>query len=196
MTITTIIWDFAGVIADSRMWPRVAELLAKRYGVEPKEVSEACYGDEEGIMHGRESLLVFWARTIRPLGISYADLLWAMTHWYSLDEFLLGFIESLDDYTHVILSDSFPGLADSIRRERRLANLFDAMFFSNELHLTKLRDGEEIFTHVLETLDADPQECIFIDDKQHNLPAPKSMGITTILHESTPKTLAAIRKAL
>ncbi len=47
--------------------------------------------------------------------------------------------------------------------------------------MVKLYDEDKIFNHVLNSLKINPEESVFIDDKEKNLIFSKKLGINTIL---------------
>lgn len=65
-------------------------------------------------------------------------------------------------------------------------DLFDHLFLSYEMGLQK--PDKKIYTTVVETIGAKPEECLFFDDLEENLTAAKEVGIQTHLI-SHPKAL-------
>ena len=50
--------------------------------------------------------------------------------------------------------------------------------------MVKLYDEDKIFNHVLNSLKINPEESVFIDDKEKNLIFAKKLGIKTILFKN------------
>ncbi|TDB95318.1 HAD family phosphatase [Actinomadura sp. 7K534] len=71
------------------------------------------------------------------------------------------------------------------------ADLFDAVVISSEVGMRK--PDERIFRHALEMLGAEPAECVFIDDIEHNIRAAERLGIRGIHHTSPDTTIAELR---
>ena len=59
-----------------------------------------------------------------------------------------------------------------------LERYFEFIIESNKLHL--LKPSKEIFEKSLEILGAEPEECVFIDDKEANCIAAEGIGIRSI----------------
>lgn len=57
---------------------------------------------------------------------------------------------------------------------------FARLFFSSGIGLTKPQPG--VFRHVLDALEADPGQVVFIDDKHENVDTAKALGINAIHH--------------
>lgn len=66
-----------------------------------------------------------------------------------------------------------------------LSKYFDHLFLSQEMHMAKPND--DIYLKVLDTLKANPHECLFIDDSTPNLEAAAALGIRTF-HAATAAT--------
>ncbi|TDC67577.1 HAD family phosphatase [Actinomadura sp. GC306] len=71
------------------------------------------------------------------------------------------------------------------------ADLFDAVVISSEVGMRK--PDERIFRHALELLGAEPAECVFIDDIEHNIRAAERLGIRGIHHTSPDTTISELR---
>lgn len=63
--------------------------------------------------------------------------------------------------------------------------LFDHVFLSQEMHMAKPND--EIYLKVLETIHAQADECLFLDDSSTNLQAAEALGFHTY-HAETSNT--------
>ncbi|WP_017626447.1 HAD family hydrolase [Nocardiopsis chromatogenes] len=73
----------------------------------------------------------------------------------------------------------------------RFAEVFDAVVISGEVGMRK--PEPEIFRMAAERGGLRPQECVFIDDLEHNVAAAIELGMTGILHTdpATTRTLLA-----
>jgi HAD superfamily hydrolase (TIGR01509 family) len=69
-------------------------------------------------------------------------------------------------------------------------NLFDGMVISS--HLKKIKPDPEIFKHLIDSYELNPQETVFIDDVQDNTEAALKLGIG-VIQFTTPE---ALRKEL
>lgn len=71
------------------------------------------------------------------------------------------------------------------------ADLFDHVVISCEVGMRK--PDERIFRHAVGLLGLAPEECVFIDDIEHNITAAEALGMRGILHRDADATVAALR---
>jgi len=67
-----------------------------------------------------------------------------------------------------------------------LESLFDKAYFSHELHMRK--PDEEIYEYVLNDMQMDPEQTLFIDDSDVNIEAARKLGINCF-HLKRPTTI-------
>jgi putative hydrolase of the HAD superfamily len=79
-----------------------------------------------------------------------------------------------------LLSNMPAGMASEYSRQAPWVQYFDKLFFSGHLGLAK--PDPQIFTHVLQELEADAGQVTFVDDVQANITAARSLGLRTVLH--------------
>ncbi|MEW2357822.1 HAD family phosphatase [Spirillospora sp. NPDC029432] len=70
-------------------------------------------------------------------------------------------------------------------------DLFDAVVISCEVGMRK--PDERIFRHAVELVGLPPEECVFIDDIEHNCAAAEAVGMKAVHHTSVDTTLAELR---
>ncbi|GAA4956431.1 hypothetical protein GCM10023224_47830 [Streptomonospora halophila] len=68
----------------------------------------------------------------------------------------------------------------------RFGDAFDAVVISGEVGMRK--PEEAIFRHAVELVGLSPQECVFIDDIEHNVHAAVDLGMVGILHSDPAET--------
>jgi putative hydrolase of the HAD superfamily len=89
-----------------------------------------------------------------------------------------------------ILSNMGDSVHESIRREFRWLDRFDALVWSYELHTAK--PDPKIYRYTLEQLGTRPEETLFLDDKQANVDAAIALGMKSIQFS----TIECLRKDL
>lgn len=82
--------------------------------------------------------------------------------------------EIKDSFTLAMLSNTNPLHTDIIRKNTKLFDCFDNLFFSYELGMVK--PDREIFDHVAATLKTDPNKIMFFDDSKKNVTAALEAG--------------------
>ena len=129
-----------------------------------------------------ESIEEHWKKSCKDLGIPLGAFVQAFLT-YDLSPEMFAYLHTLKArYPLMLHSDNFATTVTVIRKDPHFTELFDRMFFSNEMGLRKT--GEEAFRHVLAELGKKPEECVFIDDQEKNLVAPKKLGMHTVLFKN------------
>lgn len=72
--------------------------------------------------------------------------------------------------------------------------MFDVTVISGDVGMRK--PEERIFRHTFELMGLAPDECVFIDDLEHNIRAGASLGMPGILHVEYETTLAELSALL
>lgn len=190
--ITTLIFDFGGVLTTTRFFPIMAKALGGEFGVDPLRIQEQLYAHEHGPSIGTESIEQFWEHACKDLGIPLEAFVKAFIT-YDLNPEVLAYIHTLKaKYPLILHSDNFATTVAAIRKDSRFLELFDQMYFSNEIGLRKT--GEAAFRHVLLAIHKTPEECVFVDDKEKNLVAPRTIGMHTVLFTSLEQLKAEFVK--
>ncbi|MDP4119726.1 MAG: HAD family phosphatase [Bacillota bacterium] len=85
-------------------------------------------------------------------------------------------------YNLALLSNDVAEWSSFIRKKYNLNQYFDISIVSGEVHLRK--PNPEIFSLLLQKLNKQPNDCIYIDDRRTNLEIAHKMGLNTILFNS------------
>ena len=184
--ITTVIFDFAGVVSVGRLFPVIAKNLSEQFGIDEVVIKERLYGNEKQFLLGRETVEDFWKRVCDGLSIPLREFEEAFRKWELNEETVTLIRELKKKYSVVLLSDNFAPTSAFIRSHPIFNELFDKMYFSNEVHMIKNDPG--FFQYALDDLKIKPQECVFIDDQEKNLIAPRELGIQCILFTDAEQT--------
>ncbi len=181
--IKAVIFDFAGVLTTNRCWPGLAEKLSKKLSIDKTLIQERLYSKEDPLLLGNQTTKDFWEKNMKDIKIPLDAFLEEFASWYELNQETLDLAKFLKkSFKVVIFSDNFDAATPSIRKDPALKGIFEEMFFSNEMHLMKPQ--EESFKQVLKELGLNPEECVFIDDKEKNMLHPKNLGIHPIVFKS------------
>jgi FMN phosphatase YigB (HAD superfamily) len=97
-------------------------------------------------------------------------------------------------YKVAIISDAWPDGHERCTDLFGLDTVTDAMFFSDEMGMTK--SNPEIFRKVLKHFDLEPQDALFIDDSQGNIKVAQSVGLHTIHFENRDEVLQRLQTLL
>ncbi|MBU4070062.1 MAG: HAD family phosphatase [Nanoarchaeota archaeon] len=82
------------------------------------------------------------------------------------------------NYSLVLLTNEGKEWADRKINHLNLRTLFKKIIISADLH--ELKPARDFYLKTLNILNAKPEECLFIDDKEKNCKAAKLLGINTI----------------
>jgi putative hydrolase of the HAD superfamily len=187
-TITTLIFDFGGVIINLDL-PQCIENL-KKLGVETIESYLSNFGQKEfflqfekgeiGIPEFRNEIRKL---SNRELSDNEIDAAWC-SFLVDIPAERLVLLEKLrNNYKLLLLSNSNPLHVDvsaAIALEgtgKTIRNYFDRCYFSYEMGLTK--PNPAIFEALLADAGLEAAECLFLDDGPKNIEAAQTLGIQT-----------------
>ncbi len=192
MEVSTVIFDFAGVLTTGNFFPALAKRLSDKFGVDRGETEKRLYANEKAYMKGEETTKDFWEKCFPNAEITLEDFVGEFSEAYELNPAVLNIIKDIKkNYSTFLHSDNFDALSSAIKNDQRITPLFENMFFSNELGSTK--EEENSFLAVLEDAGKKPSECVFIDDKEKNLKAPSKIGMHTLLFKEPEQLLIDLR---
>lgn len=169
--IKTIVWDIGGVLVDD---PKVGDFWKNKEG--SKEL-RAAFGS------GKISSEDFIKEGAKLLGLSEEVFLIRYKKAY----FSIKFMKPFDLYkkfkNNYILSDTNPLHSEFIKKEfPELFKFPKKVFLSTEIGMRK--NSTKIFKFLIKKLKSNPEEILFIDNKQSIVNLAKEVGIKTILFEN------------
>jgi epoxide hydrolase-like predicted phosphatase len=95
-------------------------------------------------------------------------------------------------YKLYILSNFIRESFEALSPKMIFLQKFDGVVASYSIGMAK--PDRDIYEHVLEKFDLNANECVFIDDMQVNVDGAESVGISTILFESTEQLIDQLKK--
>lgn len=198
MSIQAVIFDIGGVLSqytDFKTYLKWEQQLKLPQG----ELFKIMYENPVSQLAtlGKATIDEVWKEIGRQIEILPAELskmqaeIWSGYEWNTP---MLDFARSLKpDYKTGILSDAWAdareGMADVINND-----LFDVIVFSAEVGMQK--PNPEIFRLALSRLEVEPQEAIFLDDRQKNVEAALSIGMHGLLFTETQQAIQDIKHYL
>jgi putative hydrolase of the HAD superfamily len=174
--------------------------LAEKFDMSYEDLSALVYGCESAEMATRGEITAEEHKetVLKELGLppgtfpEFGDEFWAGD---SLDRQLVDFIKSLrGDYKTVLLSNAWDDLREMLINQWEIEGIFDQIFISAELKTYK--PDPDIFQIVIESLEQDPTEMIFIDDFAENIVAAREAGINAVQFKNREQTLADLAEYL
>ena len=194
--ISTILWDVGGVLLTNG-WDhleRAAVLKKFELDSDAFEQRHELANDpwEKGLITGEEYLL----RTVfyEPRPFMPADFLQAMKERSVLLPHtamrILQDLAASEEIELAILNNEARELNDYRIEHFELGRYFDSFFSSCYLGLRK--PDPKIFHLALDVLQRDPEEVVFIDDRQGNCDAAEALGIHAVRYRDEAQCLQAL----
>ncbi len=189
--ITTVIFDFGGVLGYSRSLED-KQAIAALCGLTP-EAFGAAYGNRRlELDRGALSTAEYWSAILKEGGIRPTPGLLARINdldtksWTRMNEGMMGWARLLrkKGFKTAVLSNMPPDKTAFLRTDPRFSWLseFGAAVFSSEVDMVKPDPG--IYRLCVEKLGVRPAECLFLDDHMVNVDAAVSLGMAGVLFDS------------
>jgi HAD superfamily hydrolase (TIGR01509 family) len=184
-----LIFDFYGVICSEIGSPWYKRPASEEYAAELKEKYDKPWNldlisDDD-----------FFSGIGQAVGLPREQARKEWTDAIVINKPLLAFIRSLKGtYKIAICSNTPRKLFRQILAENDLTSLFDVIVASSEIG--KIKPDPEIFRYTLSELDVLPQEAVFIDDREENVKAARTLGITGLVYTDFETLQTALRAAL
>jgi putative hydrolase of the HAD superfamily len=195
-----IVFDYAGVISHAPP-DQAGVRLAEAAGVEPGVFWPAYWKNRAAYDLGAVDAAGYWRDVYRQLGRPFreedVDRLVALDlgAWFEINDATLEIVEALNarGMRLALLSNAVVEMARLIDGQS-WARLFRHRLFSSDLHLAK--PGAQIYRRACEILDTRPEDVLFIDDRQENVDAAASVGMTALLFTDAARLWADLAFAL
>ena len=194
--IKVVIFDYGGVIKDGH---NLKEDIPIIYDISKEEIKKAENKTEPIFTEFEKGALderKFWQKLSNALGKSVPNNCIELSRKI-YDETFVFFPEMIDlikelrmkGIMTVVLSNILNFQAEIIREKGGYEN-FDMTILSYEEKLNK--PELDFYVLAVKRLKIKPEECIFIDDKEKNLPPAKNIGMKTILFENPKQAIEEI----
>lgn len=180
--IKVVLFDLGGVVFENGTKLFITE-IAERYNLGREFVSSVLNG-ELGTQYreGKISRDEFWSAATKELGIhvSIDELEEAWINHYNLIEETKEIIDELKkQYKLYYLSDNVKERVEKISTKHNFLEWFEGGIFSHEVGARKPQP--EVYKAALEKIGVPPEEIVFIDDKEENLPPAEELGMNVLL---------------
>jgi putative hydrolase of the HAD superfamily len=191
--IKAVIFDWGGVLIDD-LAPGLIAYFAKALGVTGDALVHAYIKFVEDFQKGMMSERTLWGRLCAELGVrrSYNPTLWrdAVRYVCSPKHKMFSLAAHLKDsgYKVGVLSNAEFAVMEYFYE--RTYDVFDVTVFSCAEGARK--PEQKIYEIILERLQVQPPEAIFIDDKEENITAAEELGIHGILFTSPEQATKAL----
>ena len=192
--ITTIIFDYGGVITADRRSRCFSEWACAKYGVS-KTIVNSLFDSEHfnQYMRGKIDKQEFFSR-FQEIGVT-TDIESMSQQLVTYNEPVTRMKNLLDSlsrrYDLCLISDSTPELTKDVRK--KFKHIFRVFIFSDERGYVK--DDQILYDIAFSEIGADPKRCIYIDDKEEKLEYPRSKGVIGIHFRGVDLLMKTLAKA-
>lgn len=192
-----IVFDYGEVISRrTRALPEMAALL----DTDPADFEDAYWAERRDYDAGLSDA-GYWravaARLDRELDDSLIHRLTSVDvdGWMSADPDSLALLEDLHrrEVPLALLSNASTTFARA-GESKPWARFFDHLLFSGDLRVTK--PAPEIWRILLDTLGAEPAECLFFDDRAENIAGARQAGLNAELWHSADHARGLLHQQL
>ena len=182
--IKTIFFDIGGVLIDIHP-ERTYQYLSDSADVEVSMVKESFPWDahdqyERGIMNNEDWFITYKESLPQPCCLKRSDFWNAWKLLLGEEKNTVNILEALNkQYSIWLLSNTNPKhIQDEIEKRYLFPRLVNGAVYSFDVGVRK--PEKEIYEIAMQRANANPQECLFIDDLLENIQAAKQIGIEGI----------------
>ena len=181
--VTALFWDVGGVIL-SNGWDRAARLAAaEKFGLDWEELQDRHDLASPAFETGRITLDTYLERTVfyRKRAFTreeFTAFIFAQSEEFPESRAVLSSVAASGKYLLATINNESLELNERRIQQFHLRREFKAFFSSCYLGIRKPDEG--IYKLVLEVTQRQPEECLFIDDRELNLECARQLRMRTI----------------
>lgn len=183
--IKAVIFDHGGVLVDNAA-PGMMAHYAQELNVSPENFAEVFSKYTLDWQKGQLSEDEFWDKMTTDLKVSKPTVeslwLYGFLKNYKEKDAIFALIKNLKqhDYKIALLSNTEIPIMNHIKKQS--LPHFDLFVYSCEIGMRK--PDREIYDYTLSNIKVNPEEAVFIDDREENIAAANALGMHGILFES------------
>lgn len=197
--ITAVIWDLGGVIIKTEDTSH-REKWEKRFNLESWGLEKLVFGNpiSQSASEGNASIEDIWDYVQADLGLEDEEMDVFRKDFFAGDKVdlkLMTFIRQIKTrFKSGMITNAWPGMRRLIEEEWDIADAFEEIVVSAEVHLVK--PDPKIYEIALRQLKVPAQEAVFIDDFSKNVEGAENVGMTGIHFRSTAEVMEKLRAML
>ena len=194
-----VIFDMGGVFIRTKHQEARLE-LAQQYGLSIEELSDTVFLSsvsieaEKGLI-SRDELM---RQLMHLLGEDEKKTQQFVEKFFSSDyedDELVDYVRTLrPQYKLGLLSNAFSGTREWMEERFQFLDLFDVSYFSSEVGMRK--PETQFFQLILDELQVEPSETLFVDDFIENIQGAQKMGIHTVWYRDRDAAFSYLRSIL
>jgi epoxide hydrolase-like predicted phosphatase len=197
--IRAVIFDFGDVLFRTED-PRRRRKWEKHLGLPEGELVNLVFESEvaDRSIVGQATEADVWRYVAITYGLNDEQLSELRQDFWSswrLDAELVDFLGDLRPrYKTAILSNAWPGAREVFTQMLRLDEVVDAMIISAEEGVAK--PDARIYQIAVDRIGVQPEEAVFVDDKEENVQVAQEYGIWSIQFKSTQQAIVDVQRYL
>jgi putative hydrolase of the HAD superfamily len=182
--IKAIFFDYDGVMTTDKTgsWT-ICKYISKVTDVGFDKLLETYRKFNNDLLYGKTTHEKIWGKLCTELG---KDI--DIKHLYDsfiitpVNEPMYELVKKLKmSYKTGLITDNKKDRLNAVIKYQKLNELFDTIIISADIGSGK--DNTEIFKKAVESIDANYEECIFIDNQEKNLIVPSKLGMNTVFYD-------------
>ena len=139
---------------------------------------------------------IFYGELSSVSGLPQAEIKRRMNDTSGLNHHVINIVRHAkqQNYKIGLLSNSERHFLQKFLDNGNIGHLFDVVIASSETGMAK--PDPDIFLLAAQKLQVAPEECVFIDDGEHNVRAASGVGMKAVLYKSAPQLDADLQHIL
>lgn len=189
--VKAVLFDFDGVLTtDATGSYSICNYISKNANIDKELFQKEYYKYNEKLLYGKINHKDIWSRLCENLGKDIPfEILEDSFINTPIDINMMSVVYSLKEegYKIAMVTDNKKDRVDSVANYYKLNELFDTIVVSSEIGSGKKE--YEIFMQTIKKLQVEASECVFIDNSEKNLIAPKKMGMKVIYFDDDTRNM-------
>jgi putative hydrolase of the HAD superfamily len=186
LALRAVIFDYGMVLTGSPD-PEAHAAMMRITGLPAEKLDPLYWADRHAFDEGKLTGEAYWRDILHQAGLTLPPsavnelIHWDARMWMTLNPAMLAWQGALKarGLLTAILSNIGDTTQQAMERELVWLSRFDVLVWSYQLRMAK--PDPAIYRYALEKLGAQPEETLFIDDRQVNVEAAAALGMKTLL---------------
>ena len=174
--IKAIIFDYGGVLSVGGHIRSFGEMYASKFAISLKEFNQFMIDNWHKAIVNNINSELFWTNLANFLKIEKDVFRKDFIDFFGFRNDVLNLIKKLKkNYKLALLSNQIEDWLEEIIEKYELGKIFDVIITSYNFKTAK--PDIAIFNETVKKLGIKPEECIYIDDLEKNIPPAKKLGM-------------------
>lgn len=177
--ITSIIFDYAGVLTPVQGFDEFIEKYYEKYGIDKQSLYEILKKDWSKAKIGQMTAKEYWTRIAKTLGEDPDTLESEVLKTFPLDKNVLKLVKNLkNNYSTVLMSNQIENWIEKSLLPEKIEDYFTHNLSSYIIGLKK--PDNEAFEFAISHLKERPENILYFDDQKENIVSARDLGINSV----------------